>query len=308
MRIRYDENLDQTIIAMRDSRDRQEKDVVWLKGNILALGKTRENKNGIVKFTIPYDSQNGFSIAMDNSKFSLKDDKKAYVLSDEFKDAKGRIIVEIDELKHENLRACRLYDHEMNEYKYSKYIFEKYGVGNSSRIEGIRHENGATYDIHFNGQQFKLNFDEKGLFLKGIQILPNGEEKELTNKEASSIHLQANRGQLMEEYRVRVLRSIAFKNDLPNIGKTKFIATDDWSYPLPLTSEIVAEQRRLEKDYRKILCSTAVVLPMVLAGLMGIQKCQSIQDKEPTKAKQIQKGQNATVNRQIQKQKNEKSY
>lgn len=308
MRMRYDENLDQTIIAVKNSRDEPEKDIVWLKGNILSLKGMLNNKKSVSTFVIPYNSKTGFSITMTCSKVSIRDDKKSYILSDEFKDAKGSIVIELDETRHEYLRACRSYDQKMKENKYSKYIFEKYGLVHVSRIEGICHEEKATYNISCNGNQYKLDFDKKGLCQKGIQILANGEEKEITGSEAHRIYSQANYGQLMAEHRIKLMPVIVFKYNVPNTGEVKLIPTEDWSHPMPLTSELVEKQRRLKKDYKKILCSTAVVIPMILAGFAGIQKCQSIQSKEPAKAKQIQKGQNATVNRQIQKQKDEKSY
>ena len=87
MRIRYDANVNQTMIVGEEKG--VEKEIVRLKGDIGSLGKKLGNG-----FFITHTKQTGIGLRMRDNELLIKDDSGKYVICDELSSLSGEMIVE----------------------------------------------------------------------------------------------------------------------------------------------------------------------------------------------------------------------
>ena len=279
MRIRYDEQLEQTIISMKNSRDEAEEDVVWLKGNILSLNKYKSINDDHV-FYCNYNSNTGLFINMTDTNVFIYDEYGKYVLNRELQNIPGKIFIEIDILRHEGLMFRKIYNPETKKDDCLKYVYNQYIPKRRKRTVGIRQENGPIFNIEENSHQIKLEFDKTGMFQRAFsRSLTDNKETELSVAEANNIYERACTGFMLKKHDIKLTPVIGFRG----VPESKPYIL----YQPILTRNFPVRPRKSKKNYRKILYSTAFFIPVILGCLLGLKKCENKQVQPPIQQKSV---------------------
>lgn len=191
MKIRYDANVNQTMIVAEEKGG--EKEIVRLNGDVVSLGQKLGDG-----FFITRTPRTGLGIRMTGDDLLMRDDSGKYIICDELSSVQGEIMVEAN--ADEKLVARRVKNEARNDdkeipetadkYRFSQFLYEGKGYAGAYKLIGSQEENGFSFDILQDVTHLKLSTNHQEQLQSGEMVLSSGRKMPYTKEQSDLIYRQ----------------------------------------------------------------------------------------------------------------------